>query len=70
MKYLIHDLEDGTFHVGGGEWSHDRERAVQYDSVKKAREGVNYVDEAQILRHRLRIVDHPIDEENHGQGSL
>ena len=62
MQYLIHDKEDGTYHAGGGQWSHDRERAERYDSRKLAEAGLDDVDCDEILRDRLHIV--LIDEED------
>ena len=57
MSYVIYDIEDKTYHHGGGLWGLDEDRAVRYESFKAADGGLDDVDCAKILRHRLTIVE-------------
>lgn len=56
MAYLIHDKVDNDYHTGNGEWSHDRERALRYPTLEEAKEGLDDVDEEEIMRDRLHII--------------
>lgn len=56
LKYAIWDHVDRTYHVGGGHWSIDRERAVWYESYKAAELELDEVDCDEILRDRLHVV--------------
>lgn len=56
MAFHIYDKGDGTFHVGKGDWSTDRERAVVYDKWYDAQRGLDDVDCDRILRDRLQII--------------
>lgn len=48
---------DGTCHIGDGDWDEDRSKALRYATRAEAEQGLDDVDCAELLRHRLVIID-------------
>lgn len=53
--YVLFDLDDRTFHAGGGEWTADPARAELYQRYRDAKAALEEVDQLQILRATLGI---------------
>lgn len=54
--FLIFDTGDSTYHTGGGHWSVIRDDAFIYNTEADARNGLDDVDQDEIMRDRLTIV--------------
>ena len=54
-RFVIFDEVDRDYHAGAGEWTPDIRRAMTYTSKRAANAGLDDVDEARIMRDRLKV---------------